>query len=161
MRFPLTVVPAPQVRRCGGCTACCASMGVREFGKPMWAVCQHREGDGCGIYQDRPASCREFECLWKQGNLEGDERRRPDNLGLMFTAVNNATIPTVAAWEVIPGALERNHFLLSKMAERLLVYCIPHGEKTRRRLMAPKHLEEQIKVVLEKAYDGQEVEENW
>ena len=52
---------------CDGCTACCKIMQVRELGKPANAWCAHcKIGAGCGIYDERPASCRTFECVWLQ-----------------------------------------------------------------------------------------------
>jgi hypothetical protein len=48
--------------------------------------CQHCNiGKGCGIYEERPESCRVFECLWlqdKRGKL-GDDLR-PDRCKVMF-----------------------------------------------------------------------------
>lgn len=50
---------------CGGCTACCKIMKVRELDKPANVWCAHcRIGSGCGIYAERPESCRVYECLW-------------------------------------------------------------------------------------------------
>jgi hypothetical protein len=39
---------------------------------------------GCRIYDARPASCREFNCLWLRGALASDPALRPDRLGVMF-----------------------------------------------------------------------------
>jgi hypothetical protein len=37
--------------------------------------CVHQRGpEGCGIYTERPAICRGYQCLWLQGGLEDDER---------------------------------------------------------------------------------------
>ncbi|WP_310539312.1 YkgJ family cysteine cluster protein [Phenylobacterium sp.] len=43
----------------------------------MSAPCAHRGKGGCGIYPDRPASCRSFECVWLM-DPEMPHRFRPD-----------------------------------------------------------------------------------
>lgn len=58
-------------------------MGIKELGKPNYKDCAHCiPKKGCGIYQDRPEECREFNCLWLGGILPRDYR--PDVLGVMF-----------------------------------------------------------------------------
>jgi hypothetical protein len=70
-------------RTCGDCTVCCTVMGVRELGKPYAFPCHHLCDSGCSIYEDRPHGCVVFECLWRQGAVEG-EGMRPDKWGVMF-----------------------------------------------------------------------------
>ena len=71
-------------RECGPCTACCATLAIVELNKPARRACDHLCRAGCGIYETRPASCREFHCLWLRGAIDGDEALRPDALGVMF-----------------------------------------------------------------------------
>jgi Fe-S-cluster containining protein len=68
------------VRSCGPCSLCCTVLRVDELGKRAGEDCVH-QGDeaGCGIYDIRPAICRSYQCLWRQGGLEDDER--PDLMG--------------------------------------------------------------------------------
>lgn len=75
--------PAPG-RECGSCTACCSVLAIVELQKPPRRACDHLCRSGCGIYAARPASCREFHCLWLRGAIDGDEALRPDQLGVMF-----------------------------------------------------------------------------
>ena len=50
-------------RSCAGCTMCCRIFGIPELQKPRHQWCSHCEiGVGCKIYDERPASCREFVC---------------------------------------------------------------------------------------------------
>lgn len=72
---------------CGECNVCCTVMGVDEISKAPGVSCHHLCNKGCSIYQFRPASCKEFECLW----LQMQEREtplpkalRPDRCGVMF-----------------------------------------------------------------------------
>lgn len=67
-------------RSCGACSLCCTVLRVDELGKRAGDDCVHQQGArGCGIYEDRPEICRAYQCLWRQGGLEEDER--PDATG--------------------------------------------------------------------------------
>lgn len=63
-------------RRCGPCTFCCTAAGVPELNKPAGVPCEHITPEGCAIYEDRPESCRDFECAWLQGATP--KQARPD-----------------------------------------------------------------------------------
>jgi hypothetical protein len=89
-----------EVRQCGSCTACCTVLVVAELHKPARWACDHVNCRGCGIYEIRPESCREFNCAWLRGqiprqiaggisgqisgHITGDESYRPDRLGVLF-----------------------------------------------------------------------------
>jgi hypothetical protein len=52
-------------KTCGSCTFCCKVMGIAELAKPQGVWCPHcKPGRGCGIYEERPPSCRTFACQW-------------------------------------------------------------------------------------------------
>lgn len=138
MRIPLaltkSVASETEKRRdCGPCTACCVLPRISaepEFpnGKPGYTPCQHLNlacGEGsCTIYADRPNLCREYSCLWRAGILEGDERRRPDNLGLMFVVdVSGAGGLAVEAWELWEGAASEHpgKYLIDTITQRFVV----------------------------------------
>lgn len=54
-------------------------MKVHELDKPGNAWCKHcRIGAGCQIYDNRPASCQEYECVW----LKSQRFPRPLPVGL-------------------------------------------------------------------------------
>ncbi|PZQ58094.1 MAG: zinc/iron-chelating domain-containing protein [Phenylobacterium zucineum] len=67
----------PRAKTCGSCTLCCKVLAVEALGKPVGTWCQHRTARGCGIYEDRPAACRSFECIWLM-DPEMPHRFRPD-----------------------------------------------------------------------------------
>lgn len=69
------------MRKCGTCTACCVIPAVPELAKPPGFTCLHCDGKGCLIYEQRPPSCRNFECAWLQGEMP--EWMRPDKVGVM------------------------------------------------------------------------------
>ena len=60
-------------RDCGTCTMCCKIMRVPEIEKPMDKWCPHCViGKGCGIYEERPTSCREFLCVYLLDGTMGE-----------------------------------------------------------------------------------------
>jgi|GEM_PF-871960 len=94
-------------RRCGSCTACCTVLAIIELHKPARWACDHVNCQGCGIYEDRPSSCREFNCAWLRNEIPGDTSRdeslRPDRLGVMFdsfysTATNKDRFVAFELW---------------------------------------------------------------
>ncbi len=71
-------------RTCGACTLCCKVLAVDELDKPMGAWCRHcAPGKGCGIYEERPAPCRSFACLWLSDSSVPDDLR-PDRSKVVF-----------------------------------------------------------------------------
>jgi len=68
---------------CGTCTLCCKLTSVPELKKPVGKWCRHcKPGKGCGIYDDRPESCKNFRCVWLSGGLPPD--LRPDKSRVIF-----------------------------------------------------------------------------
>jgi hypothetical protein len=52
-------------RACGTCTLCCKLLIVPELNKPRGSWCADcRIGVGCGRYETRPPTCRQFHCGW-------------------------------------------------------------------------------------------------
>lgn len=161
MPFPLKTVPNPSTRSCGTCTHCCTSLGVSEVGKGLWERCQYLCKEGCDIYTIRPESCRTFQCLWLSGHIEGDERRRPDNMGLMFTNIGHSAIgEMIGCWEVRPGALQEpgNQYFLTRLADRIGIYIWPYGEKTKRKIMGRADLLSKIDKIEEHGDFGDALE---
>lgn len=116
VRLPLAA------RACGPCTVCCTVVGVAEIGKGLRERCAHDTGVSCGIYAERPESCRTFSCLWLLG-MFGPEGR-PDKLGVMIDAGEILDTKTgekqtiLVVWEaktggffnaqvIVPGFFER------------------------------------------------------
>ena len=59
-------------------------MGIPALEKPRHAWCPHFvTRAGCGIYEDRPAACREFVCMYLAAP-ELDETWRPDKARFMI-----------------------------------------------------------------------------
>lgn len=104
---------------CDGCTVCCTLLAVEEIRKPPQKRCiyieditpdsipQSVERGRCGIYESRPQSCREFECLWLQTqgtDAQMSPKTRPDRCGVMLVPTTHES--TIAAHCESPLALD-------------------------------------------------------
>lgn len=118
---------------CGDCTACCTSVGVEEINKPPAVACPHLCGSGCGIYADRPHSCRAWSCLWRRGVLTGGLDYRPDRLGLILDvtecSIDYKEGQCLSGWETRPGALDepRTAYFLRKLGRDIPLVIRLHG----------------------------------
>lgn len=121
------------MRACGSCTACCTVISVHELGKGAYEGCKHLGESGCGIYADRPRSCRSFECQWLRGVLEFDgtidTALRPDSCGVIFDYRPDSAFGEVfTAHEIEPGALAGGpaRDIIRGLAESFLVIVTTH-----------------------------------
>lgn len=140
---PLQLFHPESKPSCGECTACCTAMAVLSIGKKLWQKCRFENG-ACSIYSDKPHECNIFECAWLSGHLVGDipyADLRPDRLGLMFYGadISDGT-PGLACWEVNPGAVLANAAMLEAIGKTHVIYIFPHGEPTKRMVLAPEHI---------------------
>lgn len=143
MGFPLSIVSAEKGERpCGECQACCTAIGVHELNKPPLQRCQHQCDSGCAIYEARPESCRGYYCLWQAGFLEGDERRRPDKLGIILDSRSSDAGDVISAWEIREGAADEpaTKYLLEKIGTKFVVYVRRYNSNKRRVIGPPERL---------------------
>ncbi len=134
------------MRQCGSCTACCTVMGVEELSKPSFKSCTHVVTQGCGIYSDRPQSCRNFVCVWllDSGKIFRN-MERPDHLGVMFDVTLDKGVlhemgtQALVAREVRPGAFKEPaaQKLLERLGKRVLIVTV---EDHARGLIGPENL---------------------
>src|SRR5690606_657388 len=96
-------------RTCGACTLCCTALAVPELDKPNGVPCKHLTPHGCGIYEERPESCRAFACAFLQG--AGDLSSRPDRTGAVVSAEDGG---------------------FGEGAEAIVFYTVPGDERWRR-----------------------------
>lgn len=72
---------------CGDCKLCCKLLGVVELPKAPNTWCPNcnikSSNGGCRIYDNRPQTCRDFECGWLANN--GDPELRPDKIHIVVT----------------------------------------------------------------------------
>lgn len=67
---------------CGDCTVCCSLFAIKELDKSRHEDCSHCTGTGCGIYDTRPQTCRDYKCFFISENLS--EEARPDRCGMLL-----------------------------------------------------------------------------
>jgi len=107
-------------------------MSIPELQKPPGVPCQHICERGCEIYDTRPASCRDWSCLWLTGDLP--EPLKPDTCGVIWdnTYHNLFDQKLLAAREVRPGAHseDANQAWLAETISRSLVLVITHDGQT-------------------------------
>jgi hypothetical protein len=99
-------------RQCGECSLCCKAVAVRELDKPAGQWCRHfSRGARCTIYDERPGSCRVFNCHWLLDQTMGDEWY-PKHCKMVVQAGKTALLV-----HVDPGAREpwRKEPYLSKL----------------------------------------------
>lgn len=114
-------------RPCGECTACCTVLAIAELDKPIGITCVHASLKGCGTYETRPKSCREYLCLWKLGF--GTMEERPDRLGLVMSPMNPGTpgYPAATVHELWPDAFDDAAAFLEETASRQPLLLIRDG----------------------------------
>lgn len=79
--------------KCGACTQCCTNLDVIELGKKAGEPCKHLTNSGCGIYESRPQSCRDFDCGYLL--LSVKPKMRPDRSGFVMYLQEPDSIPTI------------------------------------------------------------------
>ena len=83
----------PQKRPCGECNMCCTAPAIEDhvleadenyLPKPACKECQFSNGKhGCGIYNDRPSSCKDYQCAWSMGLIPA--KHYPMKRGVCWT----------------------------------------------------------------------------
>ncbi|MBW4093852.1 MAG: hypothetical protein HIU82_22580, partial [Proteobacteria bacterium] len=113
-------------RTCGGCNVCCVVLTIDdpELQKVQGYRCAHAQRDnGCGIYENRPRTCRVFHCGWRSLKWVR-EPLRPDRsgvlvqlqgeisptdgakqLGVTFTLLNRAALKAEGLAESVAAAV--------------------------------------------------------
>ncbi len=114
------------VRKCGTCTACCTTLGIRELEKPPGTPCSKLSSvKGCSIYEDRPNSCSAWSCLWRRGGFEGADR--PDRLGVVMDALPEERSPGLQifmAHEAVPGGFDKAFLFLNRLSQTSVVFLL-------------------------------------
>lgn len=141
-------------RSCGSCTVCCKVPGIddKDLQKPVGLWCQYcdnKSAKPCTIYDTRPDTCKNFECLWlsdKQKALNDD--MRPDRSRMMLTSVIDdvGVMPagSIMAWEVVPGAFDspRNKKVIERLKNRVPILMMFLGGA--RKIVGPPEAMQEI-----------------
>lgn len=119
---------------CGGCTVCCKFMGVDEIDKQRYVWCAHCEiGVGCQIYETRPDSCRQYECVWlKTQGLDNPMALalRPDKSRVVVGTANDGEDLVLYVSPDQPDAWKRKRFyeFVSNMRKRGVSFSVSCGD---------------------------------
>lgn len=131
--------------KCEDCTFCCKMPAIKEFNKPRNVWCQFcAKGKGCTIYDSRPASCIEFECVWLQSQASSQAMSascRPDKSHVMLVVgLDNKTVVAHCdpayplAWregpvhEALKALLKYKHNVVVNIKNRFF-QLMPDGEQ--------------------------------
>jgi len=86
-------------KSCDGCTQCCKSMGVAELKKRPGVWCTECNiGKSCKIYDTRPISCMDFECLWlttQRTDVPLPDALRPDRCKVVIAPTTDPSVISV------------------------------------------------------------------
>lgn len=93
-------------RTCGHCTLCCTLLKVPEIGKAKNARCANLNPKGCAVYESRPPSCRNFNCLWLT-DPKIPRFMRPNKSGVVLHAVPELGDKTIIVHKQNPTASAR------------------------------------------------------
>jgi hypothetical protein len=113
---------------------CCKVMGVVELEKEPGVWCGHCEvGKGCKVYDDRPGTCREYQCLWLQQEALVDELR-PDRCKVVLTSTTDGEGIVAHVDPKTPQAVERGLMggLLKRMGQSGLAVIVVEGVDCRK-----------------------------
>lgn len=95
-------------RACGSCMMCCKVLENVELAKPAGRWCVNaRAGVGCVIHDQRPISCRTFDCMWLSNPSLPDEWK-PDRARFVLSVDPGGALMVVcdpaqpAAWRREP-----------------------------------------------------------
>jgi hypothetical protein len=118
--------PLASEKSCGSCTECCRMMAVPELYKPAWTLCSNcAAGVGCKVYQDRPQSCRDFNCGWLMAPYMGPDLK-PERSHVVFfqpdrhTIVANCDPDRPDAWRA-PAVMDVLYQLARNFADRVVL----------------------------------------
>ena len=101
---------------CGACSVCCTAMEVKELRKPEGVRCLYLTDQGCSIYENRPESCRVYECGFRMYPL--DKKLRPDKSGFQILFSKTKLGETILFFY---------HGKVNKFARKLFVRLVKKG----------------------------------
>jgi len=83
------------MNHCGECKLCCKLLGIEEISKPIDTWCPMVCATGCKVYDIKPPSCSDYQCLWleSQGSdMPFPLEMRPDKSGVIIDATDDDLI---------------------------------------------------------------------
>lgn len=113
-------------RECGSCSLCCKLIAVVELTKIEGSWCAHCKpgNQGCQIYENRPSSCRGFECGWLQTDDFGPEWK-PTSSKMVIAAEGEGNRLTIYVDPSFPTNWRKEPYY--SQLRNLAVQLIPAG----------------------------------
>lgn len=138
-------------RECNGCSACCYGMTIEDADSPLNTSCQYQCSDGCIRYETRPEECRHFECLWRAG--WGQDEDRPDKIGFFLFLQGDTKFgdlvcasPSDTNSMAPPEVMNRlSHVACKEM--RRLIYVLTDKDEDRKLIGPDAFIEETLKML--------------
>jgi len=90
------------MRECGDCTKCCEgwlSANINGHQMHPGRPCHFLASGKCTIYENRPGTCRNYNCAWKSDDIF-PAWMRPDLIGVIITKVTHPTRSDLTHYEV-------------------------------------------------------------
>jgi hypothetical protein len=113
---------------------CCKLLGIKEIKKQSGEWCPHcAKGVGCKVYEERPPSCYNFECLWLQSQDQPGAKLgpefRPDKCKVVLHPTTNDKVMAANVDPGYPMAWKRPdvHQLIAKIAEAVGTVVVGWG----------------------------------
>lgn len=141
---------------------CCKLLEVAEINKPLNEWCQHCEvAVGCRIYQDRPQSCRNFNCLYITHTLKFG--LRPDQCHVVFEKLPGYKIILATVDPAYPKAID------GKLVKTLIFQILRDGYsvvistkpgQTKHMLLAEGATQDKVWADLTQAYQSMRMKSN-
>lgn len=91
-----------KMRECGACTKCCEgwlSANINSHQMHPGKHCFFLASGKCTIYEERPGTCRSYNCAWKAEDTF-PMWMRPDLTGVIITRVVHPMKPELTHYEV-------------------------------------------------------------
>ncbi len=128
-------------RNCGDCHACCIHLPIPAgevcAGVKLAGVeCPHLAEHGCRIYQERPATCQQFKCVWfREPTWPG--AWRPDQSGLLCLREEiDEGVSAALVYEIERDAIARptTELILAKLRESTALVALVNLQRQRQLL---------------------------
>jgi hypothetical protein len=132
---------------------CCKLMGVKELKKDPGLWCQHCDvGRGCKVYEERPGTCREYQCIWLQQEALGDDLR-PDRCKVVLTSTMDGEGIVAHVDPKRPDAVEKGQIggVLRRMGQRGTMVVVVLGTDLRRILYSGSKTNPALVEILKRA----------
>ncbi len=121
-------------RECGDCSACCQGwlrLRVGDATITPGHPCPRIRNSRCSAYDERPATCADFNCAWLINDLDYPDWMRPNNANVILKYID--LVSSVSAICAIPTGTRVSPRALNFLRQLSNRYNLPvlHFQRTR------------------------------